>query len=135
MVQTAFPNHYAIQHAAAHDSDAFYESEIEFRRTFHYPPVTAMIALLFKGLVLEQVERAAIQGGETLEREGADIGGFRMQGPAPAPLSRLKGVYRYQILLRSPQRAGLRQLVERTVAGKRWKGVDVAIDVDPLNVL
>ena len=43
MIQTAFPTHYAIQHALRHDYESFYEAEIQFRRTFHYPPVTAMI--------------------------------------------------------------------------------------------
>lgn len=135
MIQTAFPNHYAIQHAATHDVDGFFESEIEFRRTFHYPPLTAMIALVFRGMTLSNVERAAIEAGESIEREGKGVGGLRLQGPAPAPLARLKGVFRYQILVRSPQRALLRQLIERTVAGRRWKGVDLTIDVDPINVL
>src|SRR5207237_1294821 len=49
LIQTAFPTHYAIQHALRHDYEAFFESEIQFRRTFHYPPVTAMIAILFRG--------------------------------------------------------------------------------------
>jgi primosomal protein N' (replication factor Y) (superfamily II helicase) len=135
MIQTAFPNHYAIQHAAAHDSEAFYRSEIEFRRTFHYPPVTGMVALLFRGNELSNVERAATRAGETLGRESLGMAGVRMQGPAPAPLARLKGVYRYQILLRSPHRSALRELVVRTIAREAWKGVDVSIDVDPINVL
>src|SRR5204863_2758616 len=49
MIQTAFPTHYAIQHALQHDYEAFDESEIQFRRTFHYPPITSMIALVFRG--------------------------------------------------------------------------------------
>jgi len=135
LIQTAFPTHYAIQHALRHDYEAFFESEIQFRRTFHYPPVTAMIAILFRGEKLPDVEHAALDSGRRLEEAIQPLAGTRIQGPAPAPLARIKGVWRYQILLRSPQRAGLRKAVEAVMVGKKWKGVDVAIDVDPINIL
>ncbi len=67
MIQTAFPSHYAIQHALRHDYESFYEAEIQFRRTFHYPPVTSMIALLFRGENLADVDRAASDCGRLLE--------------------------------------------------------------------
>ncbi len=135
VIQTAFPQHYAIQHAVHHDYEAFFESEIQFRRTFHYPPLSAMIAILFRGEKLTDVERAALDSGKRIEEKVAPLTGVRIQGPAPAPLSRIKGVWRYQILVRAPQRVALRKAVEAAMSGRRWKGVDVAIDVDPLNML
>ncbi|HVS33193.1 MAG TPA: primosomal protein N' [Thermoanaerobaculia bacterium] len=135
LIQSAFPQHYAIQHATRHDYEAFYASEIQFRRTFHYPPVTAMIALVFKGTNVELVERAAVECGSSLEEAVQPLAGTRVQGPAPAPLARIKGVWRYHILLRSPQRVALRRAVDAVVTRKKWRGVDVAIDVDPLNML
>ncbi|HEY8182170.1 MAG TPA: helicase-related protein, partial [Thermoanaerobaculia bacterium] len=135
IIQTAFPTHYAIQHATRHDYEAFYESEIQFRRTFHYPPVTSMIALLFRGERVERVQRAATDCGRMLEEAVEPLAGTRVQGPAPAPLARIKGVWRYQILLRSPQRNALRRAVEAVVVPQRWRGVDVTIDVDPINIL
>ncbi len=135
VIQSAFPAHYAIQHALQHDYESFYEAEIQFRRTFHYPPVTSMIAIVFRGANATAVERAAAESGRALETAIAPLRGTRMQGPAPAPLARIKGVYRYQILLRSPQRAALRKAVESAIAGRKWSAVDVAIDVDPINIL
>jgi len=135
LIQTAFPDHYAIQHATRHDYEAFYESEIQFRRTFHYPPVTSMIAILFRGENLGDVERASRESGELLEEAVQPLAGTRIQGPAPAPLARIKGVWRFQILLRSPQRTALRRAVESVLLAKKWKNVDVAIDVDPINIL
>jgi primosomal protein N' (replication factor Y) len=135
MIQTAFPTHYAIQHALRHDYESFYEAEIEFRKTFHYPPVTSMIAILFRGENLTDVERAARECGQMLEEAVEPLAGTRIQGPAPAPLARIKGVWRYQVLLRSPQRTGLRRAVEAVLVPRKWKGVDVAIDVDPINIL
>lgn len=51
------------------------------------------------------------------------------------PLARIKGVWRYQILLSSPQRAALRKAVEAMMVGKKFRGVDVAIYVDPITML
>lgn len=135
MIQTAFPSHYAIQHALRHDYESFYEAEIQFRRTFHYPPVTSMIALLFRGESLTDVERAANDCGRLLETAVQPLNGTRIQGPAPAPLARIKGVWRFQILLRSPMRTALRKAVEAVLLPRKWKGVEVAIDVDPINIL
>jgi primosomal protein N' len=50
-------------------------------------------------------------------------------------MARIKGVWRYQILLRSPQRTALRRAVEAVMLSRKLKGVDVAIDVDPINIL
>ena len=135
LIQTAFPTHYAIQHALRHDYESFFESEIQFRRTFHYPPVTSMIAILFRGANALDVERAATACGRMLEQAIAPLDGTRMQGPAPAPLARIKGVFRFQILLRSAHRVALRRAVEGVMGGRRWSGADVAIDVDPINIL
>lgn len=135
LIQTAFPMHYAIQHAMHHDYEAFYEAEIEFRRTFHYPPLTALIAIVFRGEALSDVERAANECGHRLEAAVRPLAGTRIQGPAPAPMARIKGVYRYQILIRSTQRTALRRAVQSVMSGRRWKGVDFIIDVDPINIL
>src|SRR5947208_13471724 len=91
LIQTAFPNHYAIQHATRHDYEAFFESEIQFRKTFHYPPVTSMIAILFRGAELADVERAAIRAGKLFDATLAPQAGTRIQGPAAAPLARIQG--------------------------------------------
>jgi primosomal protein N' (replication factor Y) len=135
LIQTAFPTHYAIQHALRHDYESFYKAEIEFRKMFHYPPVTSMIAILFRGEKLSDVDHAALDAGRRLEEAIRPLTGTRIQGPAPAPMSRIKGVYRYQILLRSPHRTALRKAVESVMLGKKWKGVEVAVDVDPINIL
>ncbi|HWW61722.1 MAG TPA: primosomal protein N', partial [Thermoanaerobaculia bacterium] len=103
--------------------------------TFHYPPLTSMIAILFRGEILGDVERASRESGELLEESVRALAGTRIQGPAPAPLARIKGVWRFQMLLRSPQRTGLRRAVESVLLTRKWKGVDVAIDVDPINIL
>jgi primosomal protein N' (replication factor Y) len=135
VIQSAFPNHYAIQHALQQDYEAFYRDEMEFRNRFFYPPATSMIALLFRGEDEQKVERAADRGGELLEAALRAVPDARIQGPAPAPLARIKGVHRYQILVRSARRAPLRRAVETAILGAKFPAVDVVIDVDPVNIL
>lgn len=134
-IQSAFPHHYALQHVRSHDYDGFFASEIEFRRRFRYPPTTGMVAILFRGEHLERVEAVARRAGERLEKEASRLGDARIQGPAPAPLSRIKGVYRYQLLARSASKAALRNAVDRVVTGLDAGRVDVIVDVDPLDIL
>ncbi|HVT03716.1 MAG TPA: primosomal protein N' [Thermoanaerobaculia bacterium] len=134
-IQSAFPNHYAIQHALRHDYNAFFHAEIEFRKRFRYPPFSTMIALLFRGEDALKVEQASTSAGEELEREVAAIRDVRIQGPAPAPLARIKGVYRFQILVRSAQRQALRQAVEKVIRAFSFRGVEMVVDVDPINIL
>jgi primosomal protein N' (replication factor Y) len=135
IIQTAFPTHYAIQHAVRHDYESFFEAEMQFRRTFHYPPLTSLIAILFSGENLGEVDHAAIESGRLLEEAVQPLAGTRIQGPAPAPIARIKGVWRYQILVRSPQRTNLRRAVEAVMLPRKWKGVEYIIDVDPINIL
>jgi primosomal protein N' (replication factor Y) (superfamily II helicase) len=135
IIQTAFPDHYAINFAIAQDYEAFYRAEIDFRQRFHYPPVTTMIAVLLRGDDEGRVERSASELGKRIERAVAGIEDVRLQGPAPAPLARIKGSYRFQILVRSSRRAALRNAVDAAVTGYQPKGVDVTLDVDPLNLM
>jgi primosomal protein N' (replication factor Y) len=134
-IQSAFPSHYALQHVRRHDYDGFFESEIEFRRRFRYPPASGMVAILFRGEDLARVEGVARTAGANLEKETARLSDVRIQGPAPAPLARIKAVYRYQLLVRSASRAELRAAVDRVVSTLGAPGVDVIVDVDPLDIL
>ncbi|MBI2213683.1 MAG: primosomal protein N' [Acidobacteria bacterium] len=135
LVQSAFPGHYAIQHVVRHDYDGFFASEIEFRKKFRYPPVAGMIAILVRGEELPRVEKAAVTIGKRLEERVRTIGDARVQGPAPAPLARIKGVFRYQVLVRSAERAKLRRAVDTALEAALPPGVDVIVDVDPINIL
>lgn len=134
-VQSRFPTHYAVQHASRHDYEAFFESEIGFRQKFGYPPVTGMIAILFRGEDAAEVERLANTISRRLERAVSSIRDVRVQGPAPAPLAKIRGVFRYQILLRSARRAALRKAVAEALPAREHRGVEVVIDVDPINIL
>jgi primosomal protein N' (replication factor Y) len=99
-VQTSRPEHDAIAAAVTQDQARFAEGELRFRRSLGYPPFSHLLLALWTAPELAEAEAAALAGR-------AAIGGvsrLRLLGPAPAPLERLKGLYRVQLLVRSDSR-------------------------------
>ena len=113
-VQTFHPDHPAIRRAASHDLEGFAAAELEFRRTFFYPPFSDLASILVSSPHRERAEEAA----ETLGRAArASSQTLRISGPAPAPLERLQGKWRFQILLRAGSRKSVLEALESIVAG------------------
>jgi primosomal protein N' (replication factor Y) len=134
ILQSHLPDHYALRLACDQDHAAFFEREMEFRRTMGYPPATALLNLVLRGREAGAVAKGAAVLGRALREDAA--GRYRVLGPAPAPLARLRGEHRYQILLKGGRRA-MRDAVRRALVAQygevRWPGV--AVDVDPMTVM
>jgi primosomal protein N' (replication factor Y) len=134
ILQSHHPDHYALRFATAQDYDSFYVREMEFRRTMGYPPVAALVNVVFRSRDADQ----AADGAEALaQRVRVDAPGrFRVLGPAFAPLAKLRQEHRFQVLLKG-DRASMRESVRRALVQQfgavRWPGV--AVDVDPLTIL
>jgi len=136
LVETHYPEHYAIQLAARQDYPSFFEKELHFRRLMHYPPFTSLALLLVRDPKLEQAIRWSRQLGEFLQP--MESRGIRVLGPAAAPLARLKREYRFQFLLKSPRRALLNGILAECLAfseRKKIPGRALWLDVDPVNLL
>jgi primosomal protein N' (replication factor Y) len=134
ILQSHLPDHYALQFACAQDYEAFFEREMEFRRTMGYPPSAALVNLVLRSRDAPAAAADADAIARRL-REGA-AGRYRVLGPARAPLARLKQEHRFQILLKG-DRASMRESVRRALVERygetRWPGV--AVDVDPVSVM
>jgi len=132
VIQTFHPDHYAIRAALEHDDLAFAEEEMRFRRTFHYPPYTRLVLLLARH---KDRDRAEATLRELAHKALAHplAAGVRITGPAPAPFERLRGKWRFQMVLRGPDHRQLRRLVEE-VAGHDGGG-GVVVDVDPHDLM
>ena len=134
ILQTHMPDHYAIVYACAQDYPSFFERELEFRRTMGYPPAAALVNLIVRSTD-EDKGRVAASALGALLRDRAR-GGYRVLGPARAPLARLRQEHRFQILLKGRRKA-MREAVKAALVARygetRWPGVSV--DVDPLTVL
>ncbi len=134
IVQSHWPDHYALGLACAQDYEAFFERELEFRRTMGYPPVTALVNLIVRA---EDAAKGALEAdalGRALRASAA--GRYRVLGPAHAPLARLRSEHRFQVLLKG-QRPAMRDAVREALVARygpqRWPGI--AVDVDPLTVM
>ena len=90
LIQTYHPNHYALEHASAQDYEGFYEEEIRYRQNHSYPPFVALASVLVHGPDLGKVRNDALEIRKQLDLANNDRSA-RILGPAPAPLSRLKG--------------------------------------------
>jgi len=136
IIQTYQPGHYSIAAARDHDYPRFFTKETGLRKALGYPPFSRLINLVLDGEQEETVQHRA----ESLAAKGKALRRYRktaILGPAPAPLARLRGRFRWQILLKGPDLEELHGLcTELEQEHARLAGaVNLAVDVDPENML
>ncbi|MSS71684.1 MAG: primosomal protein N' [Candidatus Latescibacteria bacterium] len=137
VIQTYRPDDDAIRAACAHDFDAFAERELGNRRPLGYPPFGRLIAFLFRG---REEAGVTVEAGACADhlRHVAPEAGVEVLGPAAAPLARLKGEFRWQIVLKGAAPTALRRLAREAIDrfGTRPRpGVRMSVDVDPVSLL
>src|SRR5712671_6257121 len=136
LIQTYYPEHYAIQDAVKQDYPAFFERELHFRRMMAYPPFTSLANVIVRDPSLEKAIRWSRQLSEYFSPH--DDKGVRILGPATAPLARLKKEHRFQFLLKSPKRSVLAKLLSGALSyceAKEIPDTAVLVDMDPLSLL
>lgn len=138
LVQTLSPEMPAIQAALRHNYAAFAAAELPHREALGYPPFGAMVRIVIRG----PKEAATRATADELARRLRERGGgtttpaVRVLGPAPAPMAKLRGDFRYQVQLQSPDGEHLREVVRAaTVDFKPPEDVFWAVDVDPLDMM
>jgi primosomal protein N' (replication factor Y) len=131
IVQSLLPNHYSIRLACAQDYRAFYDKEVEFRRAMRYPPQVAMVNVVVRGKTFTE----AMDGAHDLADATRGSKGFAILGPAPAPLTKLRGEHRAQFFLKGTNRRVMREALQLAVARHPTLMKRVSIDVDPLSML
>ncbi len=128
VLQTYHPEHYAIQAASRHDYEGFYSREIAFRKELGYPPFNRIARLVYIGS--ESACRAETERMKrllTLEVVRRKAIGTRIIGPSPAFFQKLRGKYRWQLIVLSPDPAALLAGVDFPPG---WQ-----VDIDPVDVL
>jgi primosomal protein N' (replication factor Y) len=129
VVQTYQPDHPAVRAAASHDVVGFYETEWEERRRLGYPPFASLVHVV----VAAREEGPAQEGVRRLAQR---VTGAEVLGPSPAPLSPLRGWFRWRLVVRGTDGEAVRGAVREALAGwRRPQGVRVAVDVDPVEML
>ncbi len=157
LVQTFYPEHYAIRLAADQNYEGFFVKEMRFRRMMRYPPVTALARVVAQHSKLEKAVEAArhieryfkraVPGAGEDDIEPAPssepaprLGPFRFAvlGPGPAPLARIQGRHRIQFLIKAASRTELNRLLGGLalhLEAERVPPPSVLIDMDPVSVM
>jgi primosomal protein N' (replication factor Y) len=137
VVQTYYPDHYAILAATTHDYVAFAERELKFRRMMHYPPFGALANVLVQSPKLEEAAGwAGILGKYLVQNKNS--GAVRILGPCTAPIARIKNVYRFHLILKSANRKALNEALRGMLAHAAEKEVprrNLIVDVDALRLM
>ena len=141
VIQSFYPDHYALQFARRQDYCEFHRREIEFRRLLGYPPFRRLVQILISAGTAEKGlrigEKVAEEVKSTAIRHGAKSR-VQVLGPAAAPLERLRGRYRFQVLLKAEPGEHLSSILQEafTNLGKRKVPLkSIHVDVDPLSLL
>jgi primosomal protein N' (replication factor Y) len=132
VVQTYTPEHYAVRFAAKHNYHGFYDREIESRRQLLFPPFVHLVKITFRSRKEENAVKSAERLAERLRKK---ISGIDLIGPAPSPILKLRGYYRWNVIVRTKDRDGtLKHLREAVKGFRKGSGVFMAVDVDPVTM-
>ena len=131
VVQTYYPDHYAILAASTHDYASFVERELKYRRWMHYPPFGALANVLVQSGKLEEAAGWSAVLGKWFQRAAPE--GVRVLGPCTAPIARIKGTYRFHLILKAGSRRALNAALRGMLAHADAAGVprrNLVVDVD-----
>jgi primosomal protein N' (replication factor Y) len=132
LIQTLHPAHYSIVHATAQNYDAFFIEESRYRVAMRYPPSVALVNAVVKGRTRQQAMQDAADLVRALRWGGEP---YKVLGPAPAPLSRLRGEHRAQFFMKGANRTPMRRALQTVLAARPEVKRRTTIDVDPITVL
>jgi primosomal protein N' (replication factor Y) len=137
LVQTFTPDHPAIVAATRHDYARFANYELPIRQAHGYPPFASMVRLVVRGAKDSSASQFARRIGERLRNElSTREAAVRLLGPAPAPLAKLRGRYRFHIHVQGPDGEQLRAAVHAATADLNPPDdVQWIVDVDPMDML
>jgi primosomal protein N' (replication factor Y) len=137
LIQTYHPQHYALRHACAQDYGGFYNEEIRHRRNHGYPPFVALALVLIRHKDATRANATAQQLRNALVEANRDHA-CRILGPAPAPLARLRGEHRVQLLIKSRSRKQMRVVIDEAMKAFEKDGGDmraVTLEIDPVSMM
>ena len=135
IVQTIYPTHYSIQLACRQDFPSFFKHEMHFRSAMRYPPTVSLINAVVRARTFASAMDDASTGVRVLRERDPKLTHYRVLGPAPAPLGKLRGEYRVQFLMKGSLRRHMREALTSTLAARPEIARRTTVDVDPLSVL
>ena len=133
--QSHDPDHYAIRHAISQNYAAFYEEESHYRREMMYPPFCRLARIVFQHGREQRLSQEVSRLGPGFQKLAKELG-LTLLGPAPAPLERIKGRFRWHMVAKSPEASSLSTFLagaHETLC--ELQNIDWYIDRDPQSML
>ncbi len=137
-IQTYTPEHPSVLFAKEHDFLNFYRHEKTFRQEFNYPPFCSLVNIIIRARDEKKAYAFAREVRDSLKKEFAEAirSGMEIMGPAPLPFYKLRGHFRWHVMLKVPRTTTITpQLYACLMSVKKPSAVAFALDVDPLNIL
>jgi primosomal protein N' (replication factor Y) len=143
VIQTYQPQHDSLKHVLTHNYRGFFEEEISFRKELDYPPYSRIVMLELRGEQESEVRRHALELAALIRRNNPH---WSMLGPATAAIAKLKGLYRWHIVIKNSKKTdpsgqrlqsalrGVLQAYKTTGSGKS-RSVRLIIDIDPVGMM
>ncbi|MCB0394671.1 MAG: primosomal protein N', partial [Bdellovibrionales bacterium] len=143
VIQTYNPEHYSLSNALSHNYIEFAQQELSFRSELAYPPAGQSALIQIQGPTAERTKKTGQNVRHFLQRaleewnSRGDLKGVQILGPAPAPLSKLRGRFRFQIFLKGPKGSALSNLVSLVASHLDLvePGTRLSFDIDPINIV
>lgn len=135
IVQTIYPTHYSIQLACHQDYPAFYQHELHFRKAMRYPPAVSLINAIVRSRTFSGAMDDATWIVGQMRGRDPELTHYRVLGPAPAPLGKLRGEYRAQLLVKGTNRRRMREALLTILAARPELARRTTVDVDPASML
>jgi primosomal protein N' (replication factor Y) len=140
IIQTYNPEHPAIEYTVRHDIVGFLNSELETRKELAYPPFSRLAMIRIQGATIARAESATkmlLRRGEALKAERPSYRETVLLGPAPAPLSKLRGKFRFHMLIKSGSPSVLNHFCQELIGDETWlpTGIQCAVDINPVSML
>jgi primosomal protein N' (replication factor Y) len=136
IIQTFNPEHYALKHAQNHDYKSFYAEEIGFRQALQYPPFGRIINVRLSSNKKEAlVEQAKLIGKLARKLSARLSNAAEIIGPAESPLAKIRGRFRYQMLIKGQDINVLHQIAQEIIRKHATRNVKITVDVDPENFM
>jgi primosomal protein N' (replication factor Y) len=133
-IQTYQPEHYVFEYVRDHDYKRFYQQEIELRKELRYPPYSRLIRIILNFKTREIAKKIIKDLAVKIKKP--QFQGVEVLGPVPAPVEKIRNLWRWHLILKGNNFKSLRQAALHILkqAGD-VKEVKVEVDVDPINML
>ncbi|MNJ91187.1 Primosomal protein N' [compost metagenome] len=140
IIQTYNTEHESITYSQNHDFEGFAANELDVRSQLNYPPVGKLVSFRIQGPHLGRVEEAAgllARRAHALKQQIPQYAAIEVLGPAEAPLSKLRGQFRFHLLLKAPNNGVINPFSKQLLGDQGWlpNGIKILTDIDPMSLL